>query len=212
MTSGVVFRQFQESAYSYSAAYLKLASLLEEDLPAKGVQSESIGSAGPFVPDLPDNAYEAGGIAFEREALHAKLAQDRIAAAAKQLQDAQVAAEEAERAAGDVFECGCCFDDDVVLSQMVQCSEAHLFCLDCGSKNAESILGNRGTVRGSLLEPIFPSLMDCHPRRNFSAWTQTVVKLPSQRKNTANSLNLHSSCCWRGFVRRKRYDWLSSMI
>lgn len=54
--------------------------------------------------------------------------------------------EQAEVAAGHTFECGCCFDD-VAISKMIQCPEAHLFCMECARRNAENILGNRGCVR-----------------------------------------------------------------
>lgn len=78
----------------------------------------------------------------ERNVYQAKLAKDKAAddeTLALQLK------EEEEVRAGHVFECGCCFDD-IPISKMIQCPEAHLFCLECGRRNAENILGNRGTV------------------------------------------------------------------
>ena len=53
--------------------------------------------------------------------------------------------EQEEMAQGQVYECGCCFDD-VLIRKMIPCSEAHLFCVDCARKNAEHTLGNRGSV------------------------------------------------------------------
>lgn len=78
----------------------------------------------------------------ERECYYAKVARDQAEKDAKLALEKQ---EQEEIAQGAVFECGCCFDD-VALSRMVQCIDAHLFCIDCARRNAENILGNRGSV------------------------------------------------------------------
>lgn len=81
-------------------------------------------------------------LSAERETYFAKVARDQAQVDEKL---ALVLKEQEEIAQGAVFECGCCFDD-VALSKMVQCVDAHLFCIDCAKKNAEHILGNRGSV------------------------------------------------------------------
>lgn len=78
----------------------------------------------------------------ERATYSAKLARDQ---AEENEKVALELMEQEEIAQGAVFECGCCFDD-VAMSKMVQCTEAHLFCIDCAKKNAEHTLGNRGSV------------------------------------------------------------------
>ncbi|KAK6352753.1 hypothetical protein TWF696_004755 [Orbilia brochopaga] len=41
-----------------------------------------------------------------------------------------------------LFECGCCFGE-VPFLQLTQCSDGHLFCLDCGKRNAETEIGQQ---------------------------------------------------------------------
>ncbi|KAF3911915.1 hypothetical protein ABW21_db0207934 [Orbilia brochopaga] len=41
-----------------------------------------------------------------------------------------------------LFECGCCFGE-VTFLQLTQCSDGHLFCLDCGRRNAETEIGQQ---------------------------------------------------------------------
>jgi hypothetical protein len=35
---------------------------------------------------------------------------------------------------GDLLECGCCFDNEVMLEDMAACNEGHLFCKECVRK------------------------------------------------------------------------------
>jgi len=35
------------------------------------------------------------------------------------------------KAQGTLLECGCCFDNEVMLEDMVACNEGHLFCKEC---------------------------------------------------------------------------------
>ncbi|KAJ1451929.1 hypothetical protein M885DRAFT_528338 [Pelagophyceae sp. CCMP2097] len=44
--------------------------------------------------------------------------------------------------AGDLIECGCCFDDECPLADVVQCSEGHVFCTSCLKRYAaEAVFG-----------------------------------------------------------------------
>lgn len=62
-----------------------------------------------------------------------------------------------------LMECGCCFGD-TDFEQMVQCSEGHLFCMDCLRRYAEEAIHGQGKVRARwLLLPILFSLcVDIH--------------------------------------------------
>ena len=48
------------------------------------------------------------------------------------------------------MECGCCYAD-TDLEEMVQCSECHLFCLDCLKRYAEEAIHGQGKVSCCLL-------------------------------------------------------------
>ncbi|KAG8779373.1 hypothetical protein FRC12_024334 [Ceratobasidium sp. 428] len=43
------------------------------------------------------------------------------------------------------MECGCCFGDTDI-TEMTQCAEGHLFCVDCTKQNAETAIGARNTA------------------------------------------------------------------
>ena len=45
----------------------------------------------------------------------------------------------------DIDRSGCCYDE-CPLNCMTACAEGHLFCLDCGRRNAETIVGNGGHI------------------------------------------------------------------
>lgn len=87
-------------------------------------------------------AYQDDELEVEREFVLTRAALVEAEQAAKAAAEEQEAKEEA---AGHVFECGCCFGD-YVFSKMVQCPEAHLFCMDCARRNAENAMGNRQTA------------------------------------------------------------------
>ena len=38
------------------------------------------------------------------------------------------------KAQGALLECGCCFDNEVMLEDMAACNEGHLFCKECVRK------------------------------------------------------------------------------
>ncbi|KAF3936306.1 hypothetical protein ABW19_dt0208411 [Dactylella cylindrospora] len=48
--------------------------------------------------------------------------------------------EEGDAVDEELFECGCCFGE-VSFLQMTQCGDGHLFCLECGKRNAETEIG-----------------------------------------------------------------------
>lgn len=129
----------------------------------------------------------------ERDTYFAKVAQDQAE------NDAKVALqlkEDEELARGDTYECGCCFDD-ILLSKMVACSEAHLFCVDCARKNAEHTLGNRGSVSSCLsrlsLRPDDTTVCN----RKSRAWIRTDALLHSLTKFFRPSSRLPKCFCWR---------------
>jgi hypothetical protein len=99
------------------------------------------------------------GTIADTSAEAAEKEQKEVAAtAAKQKQEA----ERDERrknaiAAGRSRECGCCFDDEALVSvateradkqeDLVACPEGHMFCRQCVASLAESKLGEQLTVR-----------------------------------------------------------------
>ena len=57
----------------------------------------------------------------------------------KKTYDAKV---EAARASGELHECGCCYDDEVLFEDMVPCTSGnHLFCKTCVRRQAEELIG-----------------------------------------------------------------------
>ncbi|KAF6215002.1 hypothetical protein GE061_009750 [Apolygus lucorum] len=56
---------------------------------------------------------------------------------------------------GEIFECECCFADDILPSDAILCTEAHIFCKDCVRRSTEVRIGN------GLLT--FPCLGSCAP-------------------------------------------------
>ena len=63
---------------------------------------------------------------------------------AKQSADAKEARDEEHRRKGEVMTCGCCFTEDVPISQVTHCAaeEAHFFCFECARRNAENDIGS----------------------------------------------------------------------
>ena len=45
-----------------------------------------------------------------------------------------------------LFDCECCFSDEVRFADLVQCREGHLFCRDCVKGYVESVVGGIGKV------------------------------------------------------------------
>ena len=38
-------------------------------------------------------------------------------------------------------ECSCCFDDEVLLEDMLQCPRDHMFCRECVRRSSETLIG-----------------------------------------------------------------------
>ena len=45
------------------------------------------------------------------------------------------------REKGELNECGCCFDDELLLEDMLPCPEGHLFCVECIKRSSEELIG-----------------------------------------------------------------------
>jgi len=45
-----------------------------------------------------------------------------------------------------LFDCECCFSDEIKFAELVQCREGHLFCRDCVKGYVESVVGGIGKV------------------------------------------------------------------
>ena len=45
-----------------------------------------------------------------------------------------------------LFDCECCFSDEIKFAELVQCREGHLFCRDCVKGYVESVIGGIGKV------------------------------------------------------------------
>ena len=53
---------------------------------------------------------------------------------------------------GEIFECGCCFDDECFFEEMSICADGHLFCKECIRRSSEVVIGDSKTK--------FPCLLD----------------------------------------------------
>ncbi|BES89537.1 ring finger protein 216 [Nesidiocoris tenuis] len=85
----------------------------------------------------------------------------------KQLQ----AVKEHAVAEGETFQCECCYTDDVLPSETIMCTEAHIFCNTCVKKYVEVRIGE-GLVT-------FPCLQSCLPSGNIPL--KTVKKLVNSK-------------------------------
>lgn len=45
----------------------------------------------------------------------------------------------------ELYECGCCFDDECLFEEMSSCADGHLFCNSCVKGSAESAIGEGKT-------------------------------------------------------------------
>ncbi|ESO86150.1 hypothetical protein LOTGIDRAFT_129699, partial [Lottia gigantea] len=43
---------------------------------------------------------------------------------------------------GELYECGCCFDDEVLFEDMATCADGHLFCKECIRRSTEAAIGD----------------------------------------------------------------------
>lgn len=129
----------------------------------------------------------------ERECYFAKLARDQAEKDAKLALEQQ---EQEEIAQGAVFECGCCFDD-VALSKMVPCMDAHLFCIDCARKNAENTLGNRGSVCSTRTLFRSKARLSATFRRILHVWTKMAAPQLSLMRRSQKSSRRLKCYFWR---------------
>ncbi|XP_046582259.1 uncharacterized protein LOC124289685 [Haliotis rubra] len=52
---------------------------------------------------------------------------------------------QAARRNGELYECGCCFDDELLFEDLSACADGHLFCRECIRRSTESALGEAKT-------------------------------------------------------------------
>lgn len=57
---------------------------------------------------------------------------------------------EMAKANGELLECQCCFDNEVMAEDMAACNEGHLFCKECIRRSAEVAIGNAQNGFGCL--------------------------------------------------------------
>lgn len=78
---------------------------------------------------------------------------------------------EAARASSELYECGCCFEDECLFEEMNVCADGHLFCRQCIARSAEAAFGEGKTtfpcltgfceqqIPLSVLKDVLPSAM-----------------------------------------------------
>ena len=49
------------------------------------------------------------------------------------------------RARNELYECGCCFEDECLFTEMNVCADGHLFCRQCIARSAEAAFGEGKT-------------------------------------------------------------------
>ena len=57
-------------------------------------------------------------------------------------EEAKAAEKEEARVAGLLEECQCCYSDDILPADMVQCKGGHKFCTDCASRGTDVAMGD----------------------------------------------------------------------
>lgn len=140
---------FTRGKFFLYPAYQKLANS-EEDYdplkptlyrrlmkPRKEIQVEELEQEyRRLPPDTKRNLLEElDAVRTERRETMLKLKREQDAILQRQLQE-----EEAKRT-GDMFECQCCFSEEL-WDQATHCLEGHLFCKECCQRNAESQVGS----------------------------------------------------------------------
>ncbi|XP_026284904.2 uncharacterized protein LOC113210921 [Frankliniella occidentalis] len=68
---------------------------------------------------------------------------------------------------GELLQCQCCYDDEVMLEDVRTCSEGHIFCVSCLQKSSEQRIGDGHTT--------FPCLADCTSEFNLQT-LQEILK------------------------------------
>ncbi|GFR87623.1 E3 ubiquitin-protein ligase [Elysia marginata] len=84
----------------------------------------------------------------------------------KQKEEAKQKKIEEAKAKGELFECGCCYDDECLFEDLTSCPEGHLFCKTCVIRSTEAAFGEMKTK--------FPCLADCDQNIPLSV-LQTVI-------------------------------------
>ena len=52
---------------------------------------------------------------------------------------------EEARARSELYECGCCFEDECLFTEMNACADGHLFCRQCIARSVEAAFGEGKT-------------------------------------------------------------------
>ncbi|KAK6181366.1 hypothetical protein SNE40_009232 [Patella caerulea] len=63
----------------------------------------------------------------------------------KKLEDEKKKKIEEAKSNGELYECSCCFDDEVLFEDMATCADGHLFCKECVKRSTEAAFGDAKT-------------------------------------------------------------------
>ncbi|KAG0243702.1 hypothetical protein BGW41_001575 [Actinomortierella wolfii] len=94
---------------------------------------------------------------------------------AKELAEIDKAEREAENlreciARGELMTCGCCYDDEIPINRVTTCGDGHMFCLECGRKAAENVIG-MGRTELKCLSPDCTSIFSDAEAKRFLSKT-----------------------------------------
>lgn len=56
------------------------------------------------------------------------------------------------RERGELIECQCCFDDELLMDDMLSCDEGHVYCRSCVRRSSEELIGQTKTKFPCLAE------------------------------------------------------------
>ncbi|KAG0261093.1 hypothetical protein DFQ27_003157 [Actinomortierella ambigua] len=101
----------------------------------------------------------------ERRWLKQKLAKD-MAEISKAEREAENLREYTER--GELMTCGCCYDEEIPANRVTTCGEGHMFCLECGRRAAENVIGMSRTELKCLASDCTSTFNDAEARRFLS--------------------------------------------
>ena len=71
---------------------------------------------------------------FQKEPEISRFLEEKSSSLARKIDEA--------RRNGFLMECGCCFDDECLVENMVQCVSGHKFCKECVQRASEVAIGN----------------------------------------------------------------------
>ena len=71
---------------------------------------------------------------FQKEVEIQRFLEEKASILARKIEEA--------RKNGFLMECGCCFDDECLVENMVQCVGGHKFCKECVQRASEVAIGN----------------------------------------------------------------------